>query len=40
MAGSKAPKHDFAPAWLKIPEQESGVSLEVEQIFDPSLILP
>ena len=26
MAASKAPKHDFAPAWLKIPNQESTVS--------------
>lgn len=26
MASSKAPKHDFAPAWLKIPNQESSKS--------------
>ena len=26
MANSKAPKHDFAPAWLKVPDHESWVS--------------
>merc|ERR550532_3750431 len=24
MATPKAPKHDFAPAWLKIPDQDSS----------------
>jgi hypothetical protein len=27
MAAHNAPKHDFAPAWLKIPSQENPVSL-------------
>jgi hypothetical protein len=27
MANSKAPKHDFAPAWLKIPSIESVASI-------------
>lgn len=26
MASNKAPKHDFAPAWLKIPDPENHVS--------------
>ena len=28
MASNKAPKHDFAPAWLKIPDAENPVSLQ------------
>ena len=27
MAANNAPKHDFAPAWLKIPTQETPVSI-------------
>lgn len=27
MAAHNAPKHDFAPAWLKIPSQENPVSI-------------
>ena len=30
MATNNAPKHDFAPAWLKIPTQETPVSLEIK----------
>lgn len=29
MAAHNAPKHDFAPAWLKIPSQENPVSVVV-----------
>ena len=27
MANNKSPKNDFAPAWLKIPEGETAVSI-------------
>ena len=36
MASSKAPKHDFAPAWLKIPDEDSQVyySTDAATIWD------
>ena len=32
MATSEVPKHDFAPAWLKIPAQENVVSFDASRI--------